>query len=405
MTFANVIELLIVIALCGFVISFFFPWPSIMQFGQMSLMLLLLWRYALRKRSGRAIPLPVVILSILFFLSLVLSAVISQNKDYFFFEYKAFKYFLVGGLLVTSALSEPYRKIVIIVLFASAAIDSLAGMLQYIGPIRPAYGRLNGYAVISTLYAAKLAFIAGISTLLLIYRERTLFRSLWGTIFLVVTAMMTWGGILLSGSRGTWLALPAGLLIILSIYNPKKALIVFFILITVMTATFSLDKNLWSRMVSLVQTQAYEDAKGSFGNRVELLKGAFILFKSSPFLGVGSGDFQQEITTLVRDRHLREIPTTIHAHNVFVHILATQGIIGLSLFAGLCAALLLWGMQLLRLYQGINGHIVLFCTLVVMLSGLSDYYFASPHYALLWCISIGLFASIGSPVEQIDACK
>ena len=393
---ATMVETLIAVAVSLYALSIFFPWPNIYKWGLISLVLLLFWRYALQRKSGLTVPLPVVVLSWLFFLSFALSAALSRNNEYIFFEYKAFRYFLVGGMLVISSLHNRWRTMSLVVLLAAAALDGLTGILQYILWLSRGVDRIFGFATLSTLFAAKLAFIAGTSSILLLDRKRTLFRSSVGTTFLLVVAVLTWGGILLSGSRGTWLALPVALLVTVWLMDRTRALIALGVVTALMLGTVSLNANFRSRITSLFDPRSYADIRGSIGNRIELYKGAVMLFMHSPLYGCGSGDFQENIEDLMRVKAVGNIPYTIHAHNVFLQILATQGIAGFSIFAALCAALLRWGVHLARGKGRDGGFIVFFGTLLVLFSGLTDYYFASPHYASLWCLTIGMFAAIGN---------
>jgi O-antigen ligase len=66
----------------------------------------------------------------------------------------------------------------------------------------------------------------------------------------------------------------------------------------------------------------------SIGHRINFAKNTFELIKSSPFIGVGTGDFPAEYTKV----NLKNTPTarsTVQPHNQYLFIQAQLGIVGL----------------------------------------------------------------------------
>ena len=69
----------------------------------------------------------------------------------------------------------------------------------------------------------------------------------------------------------------------------------------------------------------------SIGHRINFAKNTFELIKSSPFIGVGTGDFPAEYTKV----NLKNTPTarpTVQPHNQYLFIQAQLGIVGLIAF-------------------------------------------------------------------------
>ena len=69
----------------------------------------------------------------------------------------------------------------------------------------------------------------------------------------------------------------------------------------------------------------------SIGHRINFAKNTFELIKSSPFIGVGTGDFPAEYTKV----NLKNTPTarpTVQPHNQYLFIQAQLGLLGLASF-------------------------------------------------------------------------
>jgi O-antigen ligase len=156
------------------------------------------------------------------------------------------------------------------------------------------------------------------------------------------------------------------------------------------------------RVISIVTSVYYEDAKQSTGNRIELWKGSLMLFRESPVFGKGSGDYQANINRLVQEKKLKQMTTTFHAHNIFFQTIATQGAIGLLVLIGFLSTLLRWGINSIRTRQGVGGYIIIYCTLLTAFSGFTDFYFGSIHYFSACYVTIGLLGAIGSTQKKHD---
>lgn len=75
---------------------------------------------------------------------------------------------------------------------------------------------------------------------------------------------------------------------------------------------------------------SYAPFANSIDERFEMWHAAWRMFASHPFLGVGFGDFQNDARTLVHEERID--PTVAdydHAHNDFLNVLATMGLVGI----------------------------------------------------------------------------
>jgi len=74
-------------------------------------------------------------------------------------------------------------------------------------------------------------------------------------------------------------------------------------------------------------------ALGPVGARLELWAAAWVLFKSHPWLGAGTGDFMESVYPFVASGLVApHIAVYDHAHNDYLNIMASEGLLGLIAF-------------------------------------------------------------------------
>jgi O-antigen ligase len=178
-----------------------------------------------------------------------------------------------------------------------------------------------------------------------------------------------------------------------SMYGLRKALIFLLVSIMALSITFYSSINLRDKAISVITSIYSEDAKGSTGSRLELWKGALLIFKESPILGTGTGNFESRIKNFVHERKLQEVPFMMHAHNVFLQALATRGIIGFATLVTLFVALIKWGINEIREHGGIGGYIILFTTILTIVGGLTEDNLGTIKYLSAYCFTIGLLGT------------
>src|SRR3990172_8773138 len=297
------------ILLSGFAVSVFFTKTGISIFGLAGILFILIWKYVIKYEQTNVIPRPVFWLTILFFLDLVVSAALSENTRWAFSELGKYRHVLFGGLIFIAPLSNENRKKVIIVFFISAVLDACTGILQYfdiISKVDYDYDRPHGFSSHPILFAADLAFVCG-SAVMMLFIKNSFITTLKDKYLLVFVALLTLTGILLSQSRGVWVAIFAACTIVLFLYSRRKA-IVFLILFVAITGTvMSFSDTLKHRVVSIVTSIYTENEQESTGGRLEIWKGSLLLFEEKPILGVGYGDFRQNIKRLVDEKKIKDV--------------------------------------------------------------------------------------------------
>jgi O-antigen ligase len=282
-------------------------------------------------------------------------------------------------------------------LFASASIASVIGILQHFGfiqtedPNRPA-----GFSGNPNFYAGILAIVCSSAITMIFLHDRDLFTTKSELNFLRLVASLTLCAIILSQSRGIWVALFTAPIITLYLNNRRSAYKLLLLFIAVSALMLFSSKILQQRAVSIVTSIYTEDEKGSTGLRIEYWKAALIIFKEHPWLGSGLGDFEPDIEKLVADKRIKQIPTLYsHAHNIYLQVLATRGLIGLAILLVLATALLRWGINIARIQGGTGGYTIIVITLLTMIAGMSDNHIEFTVFLASSTLSIGILGPYG----------
>lgn len=168
------------------------------------------------------------------------------------------------------------------------------------------------------------------------------------------------GLLVVSGTRGAWLGAIVGLFVwaVLSRRTRWRAALGGL----VVAAAAALAPGSRTRIAAL--QAGYNAGEGSVGRRVDLWRSAWEMGRDHPF-GVGPGRFPQAVRPYIGDGP----GSTIHAHNVPLHLWAEAGVAGLfgvlAFYFGLLASL--WGRGRERAGVGVGLVAALF------VAGLTEY--------------------------------
>ena len=151
----------------------------------------------------------------------------------------------------------------------------------------------------------------------------------------------------LSQARGAWLALPVGLLIIFialmreSRLKVAHALIILTVLVSgvFITPAGTVIKDRYAEAVNEVQLFIDSgDATTSNGGRLALWDISVRVWKSSPLIGTGPGDFDDDLKRYQDDNVYKDLVVHNSVHNIYLQALASTGLIG---FLALIAAIII----------------------------------------------------------------
>lgn len=238
-------------------------------------------------------------------------------------------YFLWAVFLVLLFINiDRLRWIVLLkVLFFCGVIISLVGLLQsvgvgyYAGLSSDFFSRapsLLGNANFSSMYLVSVLPFA----LPLFLEAKTFVSKMYYSVG-VLLAFMT---VLVLSSRGAWLAFAVAmvfgiLLLSLSKLNSKKILITLFLLGLVLGAWFTqsglVRPNFWKNTVSLKEVNIQQ--------RLFVWDIAVTAISSSPFLGVGPGNFHEYFQSQ-REKNLSEPGVFDDVHNIYLQMGASIGL-------------------------------------------------------------------------------
>jgi O-antigen ligase len=168
-------------------------------------------------------------------------------------------------------------------------------------------------------------------------------KKLWIKGLLLVVVVVGFYAVLVSGSRGGWVAIPAVVALFLSVKTGKlsigKKIISISLLMAVLYTAYQAPQlPVKSRVDAAVNNVIayYQEGKvdTSSGFRLEMWKAAWLMTKDSNFLGVGEAQYHGHVIRLIKDDKVdKRLDYYSAPHSQYLNSLSEQGIIGLlSLF-------------------------------------------------------------------------
>ena len=143
-----------------------------------------------------------------------------------------------------------------------------------------------------------------------------------GWLTLVVALEFT--ALLMTMTRGAWIALFAGALVLCFLVR-KRALVLGTVVALAAALAFSFVFARDQGRTIAVTELATRPADRNVATRLVLWQISWELFREHPVFGVGMGDYTIEADKRLRKREVR---TTVDTHNVYLHLLATRGVVG-----------------------------------------------------------------------------
>jgi O-antigen ligase len=168
-------------------------------------------------------------------------------------------------------------------------------------------------------------------------------KKLWIKGVLLMAVVMGFYAVIVSGSRGGWVAIPAIAILFSSIKTSKPSFWKKTISLSVLAAILyiayqSPNLPVKSRVDAAISnvTAYYQEDKvdTSSGFRLEMWKAAWLMTKDSNFLGVGEAQYHGHVIRLIKDDKVdKRLDYFSAPHSQYFNSLSEQGVIGLlSLF-------------------------------------------------------------------------
>ena len=122
-------------------------------------------------------------------------------------------------------------------------------------------------------------------------------------------------------------------ILIFQIFDKQRIKSIIAILIVIPTIFFTSyqSSDLFNKRVNLavIEAMTYTDkVSSSFGNRINFSLNSLQVFKQSPIIGVGTGDFPREYRK-INEVNSPNLPNVTNPHNMYTLVLAQLGFIGL----------------------------------------------------------------------------
>jgi len=224
--------------------------------------------------------------------------------------------------------------------------------------------------------------------------------------------------VLLSQSRGPWLAVIFFILLILCIlpnYGKRSKISIFFILAILAALIFQISFVKDRIQLAIESYDTYMQAEDhtasekrtAVGLRLELWRASYEMFLKSPIFGVGAGNYKYELKEIVNSGYYHPNTLKFHsAHNQFFAALSGRGLLGIS------ATLLFFWICFFSFYKRIsksnNARIQssLFAGIAVIViyvvSGLTSETIDQKYLLMFYIVSISMFYSVSRFVVNTD---
>ena len=268
---------------------------------------------------------PMLIASVLLALSALPSVFISENFDRALGDWRSYWQLLIYFGVATNLLACGMRETVVRVLAVSSILSCFVAFVQRAGGFDLGFIHIGAaHRVSSTLYSMT---FAGILAQLAVFYAATLIariglreRLLYGA-----AAALQMVALLLTMTRGAWLAALAGFGALVLLVRSRTLLVAAALVVVALMAFTFVYSDDEGRTLS-IQALFSSSPDRNVHTRIELWKTAWQLFLDNPILGVGMGDYSIEAKKMLAGTE--GVLTMSDSHNVPLHILATRGLVG-----------------------------------------------------------------------------
>ena len=287
----------------------------------------LLWLLAARDRPLR--PSALFYASVLLTVSALPSVWMSEYRARAFTDWQSYWQLLIALMVGAHVARVGVRDRACAVLFFSAAASCGVGFVQRAGGLHLGPVHIGAeHRVSSTLYTMTLAGILcqiiAFGAAVVVSPRAARWKG-WAALALV----MMFAGLLLTMTRGAWIAVFAGLAVVCVLLQSRILAVATMLALAVLLLYSQAYKNDQGRTLA-VDTFATSQADRNVGTRLVLWDMSWHMFLEHPILGVGMGDYSIEAERRLAQRQVR---TTVDSHNIFLQILATRGLVGFLPFA------------------------------------------------------------------------
>lgn len=279
---------------------------------------------------------PIFIAAILLAASAIPSVLMSENTSRAWSDWQSYVELIIYFGVAINIAARGMRETTFWVLLASATLSCLVAFIQRAGGIDIGFLKIGAeHRVSSTMFTMT---FAGILYQLVVFNLAVAsdrgFPGKW-RLLIAAAAVIQFVAVVLTMTRGAWIALVAGIFaLFLIVRNRLTAIAAAAMLVGLLLFSFAIPSD-QSRSMSITGLLR-NTADYAVGTRLALWDAAWEMFKSNPLLGVGMGDFSIEAEKILAERAASgdgvRTTTTVDAHNLVLQIMATRGLVGLIPF-------------------------------------------------------------------------
>jgi O-antigen ligase len=282
----------------------------------------LFWLVATRERPRLSDPLFVA--SVALALLALPSVWLSVNRARAVTDWESYWQLLIPFMVGAHMARVGVRERACAVLFLSAAASCCVAFIQragglHIGPVHIGAEHRVSSTLFTMTFAGIMCQLAVFAVVVALAPRAARWRRWIG-----IAAAMMFAALLLTMTRGAWIAVFAGLFTV-TVLLRSRVLAVATVLALAVTLVFThAYKNDQGRTIA-VDSFATEQADRNVATRLVLWDMSWHMFLDHPLLGVGMGDYSIEAERRLAARHVR---TTTDSHNIYLQLLATRGLLG-----------------------------------------------------------------------------
>ena len=215
-------------------------------------------------------------------------------------------------------------------------------------------------------------------------------------IFAFIAVIIGIIAILLTGTRGAWLAVVILIPLVVLIHSKRKlkSLAMIFLSLSLIAGITIITPTLSQRVETITDLKMQSNSE-----RLLMWESAWQMFKDYPILGVGYGQYKiayqtKYISPLAKERTLE------HAHNNFMQMLGECGILGFSAFVFMW--IYLSRLTLRGWFKEKNiAYLLFFCVMWgMMLHGFTEFNFETSMTSKIFWYSLALFLLFTNPIKS-----
>ncbi|RLF27488.1 MAG: hypothetical protein DRN14_05365 [Thermoplasmata archaeon] len=231
------------------------------------------------------------------------------------------------------------RERVLLAFVGGVTVLDLIALMKFLGVFGEGAFQLPCKALMNHIWFGNLSALSFYLALLLAMRRPLLRALLWGGGLIALVA------VLLSTSRGVWLALLIVLILWSLLFRGRQRTLAIVVL-SCLAMGGLLGHSLIGKRVEQARNEVRAFMRGerlasSVGDRLAMWYTSWQIFLDHPFIGAGTGDYEEEVFRKTEELgSFRYIRHYNQPHNIYLHALVMHGLVGLGVLLGVFALLL-----------------------------------------------------------------